>query len=83
MKGPPTLGFWAEIEGSSRSGTFLTELSRRRCVPDRPDTRVSQVLSALKSDGHGGTVLSFGKNSSLDFTGIAPPQLHESNFQIG
>jgi hypothetical protein len=46
-------------------------------------TTTSQVLSALKSDRHGGTLLSFGKSSSLDFTGLAPSQLHESNFQIG
>ena len=41
------------------------------------------VLSALKSDGHGGTLLSFGGSSSLDFTDLAPSQLHVSNFQIG
>jgi hypothetical protein len=41
------------------------------------------VLSALKSDGHGGTLLSFGSGSSLDFTGVASSQLHASNFQIG
>ena len=41
------------------------------------------VLSALKSDGQGGTLLLFGTGSSLDFTGVAPGQLHTSNFQIG
>jgi hypothetical protein len=47
-------------------------------------TTTSQVLSALKSDGHGGTLLSFGNgnSSSLDFTGIPPSLLHASNFQI-
>lgn len=62
-------------------------------------TSVPEVLSALKSDGHGGTLLSFesshrhgaghpsmrgpGHAGSLDFVGMAPSQLHASNFQIG
>ena len=41
------------------------------------------VLSALKSDGHGGTLLSFGSGSSLDFAGLATSQLHAANFRIG
>jgi hypothetical protein len=41
------------------------------------------VLSALKSDGHGGTLLSFGSQGSLDFAGVASSQLHASNFEIG
>jgi hypothetical protein len=41
------------------------------------------AVSALKSDGHGGALLSFGHNSSLDFTSVAPSQLHAANFQIG
>ena len=32
---------------------FLTELSRRRCVPDRPDTRVSPLATAILVIGHG------------------------------
>jgi len=49
----PTVGVWAGIEGNSRSGMFLTELSRRRCVPDRPDTRVSPLATAILVIGHG------------------------------
>jgi hypothetical protein len=41
------------------------------------------VLSALTSDGHGGTLLSFGHGGSLDFAGVGLSQLHASNFQIG
>jgi len=41
------------------------------------------VLTALKSDGHGGTLLSFGAGSSLDFSGVALSQLHALNLQIG
>jgi hypothetical protein len=41
------------------------------------------VVSSLRSDGHGGTLLSFGHGSSIDFTGLAPSQLHASNFEIG
>lgn len=43
----------------------------------------SDVLSALKSDGHGGTLLSFGGSGSLDFVEVASSHLHASNFQIG
>jgi hypothetical protein len=46
-------------------------------------TTSAAALSALKSDGHGGTLLSFGSGSSLDFSGVALSQLHASNFQIG
>jgi hypothetical protein len=46
-------------------------------------TSTAGVLSALKSDGHGGTLLSFGSQGSLDFAGVAPSQLHASNFEIG
>lgn len=45
-------------------------------------TTVDAVLSALKSDGQGGTLLSFGHGSSLDFTGLAPSQLRASNFNL-
>ena len=31
---------------------------------------VDAVLSALRSDGHGGTLLPFGHGSSLDFAGV-------------
>jgi hypothetical protein len=41
------------------------------------------VLSALKSDGWGGTLLSFGKGHFLDFVGVTPEQLHATNFHIG
>jgi Ca2+-binding RTX toxin-like protein len=46
-------------------------------------TSVTGVLSALKSDGQGGTLLSFGQGSSLDFAGVASSQLHAANFRIG
>jgi hypothetical protein len=46
-------------------------------------TSVPQVLSALKSDGEGGTLLPFGHGSSLDFAGVSPSQLHASIFEIG
>ena len=47
------------------------------------NTTTSAVLSALKSDGHGGTLLAFGDGSSFDFAGMATSQLHASNFQMG
>jgi hypothetical protein len=34
-------------------------------------TDPAMVLSALKSDGRGGTLLSFGKGDFLDFVGVA------------
>ena len=43
---------------------------------------VNQLLSALHSDGSGGTLLSLG-SGSIDFLGVAPTQLHASNFKIG
>src|SRR5271165_3326757 len=46
-------------------------------------TTTAAALSALKSDGHGGTLLRFGHDSSLDFVGVTPSQLHAANFQIG
>ena len=45
-------------------------------------TTTAAILAAFKSDGHGGTMLSFG-HGSLDFAGVAPTALHASNFQIG
>jgi hypothetical protein len=46
-------------------------------------TDPAMVLSALKSDGRGGTLLSFGKGDFLDFVGVTPGQLHAVNFHIG
>ena len=46
-------------------------------------TTPAAVVSALTSDGRGGTLLSFGHDSSLDFAGVALSQVHASNFQIG
>jgi hypothetical protein len=46
-------------------------------------TDTAGVLSALKEDGHGGTLLPLGGSSCLDFVGVAPSQLHTANFQIG
>jgi hypothetical protein len=42
-----------------------------------------QVLAALTSDGHGGSMLALGLGGSIDFMGVALSQLHASNFQIG
>ena len=46
-------------------------------------TDPTMVLSALTSDGRGGTLLSFGKGDFLDFVGVTPGQLHAANFHIG
>ena len=46
-------------------------------------TTVDAVLSALQSDGHGGTLLAFGSAGSLDFAGMAVSRLHPANFHIG
>jgi hypothetical protein len=43
---------------------------------------VQQVLAALTSDGHGGSILELGSSGSIDFIGLAMNQLHASNFQI-
>ena len=44
---------------------------------------VDAVISALHSDGHGGTALALGTMGSIDFAGTAASQLHASNFKIG
>jgi Ca2+-binding RTX toxin-like protein len=44
---------------------------------------VGSVLSALQSDGHGGTTLALGTTGSIDFLGTTQSQLHASNFKIG
>jgi Ca2+-binding RTX toxin-like protein len=46
-------------------------------------TSASQAYAALKSDGHGGSLLALGHAMSLDITGVTPTQLNESNFMIG
>ena len=46
-------------------------------------TTTEAVLSALTSDHHGGSVLSFGNGGSLDFAGVSSSHLHASNFRIG
>jgi hypothetical protein len=42
----------------------------------------NSVLSALTSDGRGGTLLSFGHGSWLDVVATDVSQLHAANFQI-
>jgi hypothetical protein len=42
-----------------------------------------QVVSALTSDGHGGTLLSFGSAGSLDFVNTPAADLTASHFAIG
>jgi len=44
---------------------------------------VSQVMSALHSDGNGGTLLALGPSGSIDFAGVNPSQMHASNFGVG
>jgi hypothetical protein len=46
-------------------------------------TTPQQVVAALKSDGHGGTSLSFGGAGSVDFVHTAAAQLTASHFAIG
>ncbi|MGD0634250.1 MAG: hypothetical protein ABSA13_08235 [Beijerinckiaceae bacterium] len=46
-------------------------------------TSVTAIVDALHSDGHGGTILTLGTTGSIDFVGIAPSQLHASNFAVG
>lgn len=46
-------------------------------------TSAKDIMAALHSDDHGGTMLSFGQAGSLDFSNVAPSSLHASSFQIG
>jgi hypothetical protein len=46
---------------------------------------VADIMSALKSDGHGGVLLALGSGpnaGSVDFVDTAISQLHASNFMI-
>jgi hypothetical protein len=43
----------------------------------------ASVMSALVSDGRGGTQLSFGNGQFLDLVGVARSQLHAMNFHVG
>jgi hypothetical protein len=44
---------------------------------------VSQVLAALKSDAHGGTMLSLGGANTLDFVNTAQSSLTAAHFRVG
>jgi hypothetical protein len=44
---------------------------------------VAAVVSALTSDGNGGTLLSLGADGSIDFVGVAASSLGASHFAIG
>jgi hypothetical protein len=44
---------------------------------------VNGIVAALHGDGHGGALLVLGSTGSIDFAGVAPTQLHASNFAIG
>jgi hypothetical protein len=44
---------------------------------------VSEVLGALHSDGHGGSLLALGPSGSLDISGIAPNAMSANHFKIG
>jgi hypothetical protein len=46
-------------------------------------TTSGEALAALKSDGAGGTLLSFGTGSSLDIASVLPSALTAANFKIG
>ena len=46
-------------------------------------TTPQDVVAALTSDGHGGTLLSFGTAGSLDFVNTAATQLTANHFAIG
>jgi hypothetical protein len=46
-------------------------------------TSVSQVLAALTSDGHGGSLLPLPSTGSIDFAGVAPSVFTAANFKIG
>ena len=43
----------------------------------------AQVAAAVRTDGHGGSLLSFGAHGSIDFLSVPPSELHASNFHIG
>ena len=43
---------------------------------------VSDIVNALRDNGHGGTMLALGTSGSIDFAGTSKSQLHASNFQI-
>jgi hypothetical protein len=73
----PTIGH-AVISGFASDPNSVVDLTGG--IGGFTDTAV--VLSALKSDGRGGTLLSFGKSNFLDFPGVAPGQLHATNFHI-
>ena len=46
-------------------------------------TSVSQVMSALTSDGNSGSLLPLGNGQAVHFVNIAPNNLHQSNFLVG
>jgi hypothetical protein len=46
-------------------------------------SRVSSVLSALQSDGHGGVLLSLGASGHIDFVGVPLGALTATRFSIG
>ena len=46
-------------------------------------TSVTEVLAALTSDGHGGTLLPLPSTGSFDFAGVAPSFFTAANFKIG
>jgi hypothetical protein len=46
-------------------------------------TTSGQIASALGTDGHGGSLLSFGAQGSIDFQNVPKTQLTANNFHIG
>ncbi len=46
-------------------------------------TSASQAFAALRSDGHGGSLLALGHAASLDILGVTTSHLHTTNFAIG
>lgn len=43
---------------------------------------VDDVMNALRSDNHGGTLLSLGKSGSIDLVNTAQSTLHATNFRV-
>jgi hypothetical protein len=68
--------------GNVSIANFSTSSALVDLVPSLGFANSSQVLAALTSDGHGGTLLNLS-HGSIDFLGITPGQLASSNFLVG
>ena len=70
----------------------VDQISRFAHGPDRGSrpagglggyTNVSQVLSAIRSDNAGGSVLPLDQGHYIHFVGAPPGSLHAANFRVG